>query len=111
MWGGPLDVDEPPGLAICERQVAEANERALGCVGRTVEHRLSREQPTEGQTIETTQELPVAPCLDRVRPSELVQAGVRRGDLRRDPASVARRISAGRHYLCEFRVDANLKAT
>jgi len=89
MWRDPLHVDEPAGFPICEDQVAEADESTLGCVCRVMEHRLAREESAEGQTIKATDELSVAPRLDRVRPSKLIQAGVRRGDPGGDPAAFA----------------------
>jgi len=72
MWGDPLHVDEPAGFVIGKHPVTEPHEGALGCVGRVMEHRLPREQPTDGQAIETADQLTIAPRLDRVSPSELV---------------------------------------
>jgi hypothetical protein len=89
MRGDPLDVDEPPGFTISENEVAQADERTLRRIGHVMEHRLPSEQPTDGQTVETTGELPIAPRLDGVRPSELMQAGIGRGDSWRDPAALA----------------------
>ena len=73
MWGGPLDVDDPAWVAIGEHQIRQAHQRALGRVGRAMEHRLPGEEPTEGQSVQATEQLTVTPRLDRVGPSQLVQ--------------------------------------
>src|SRR5664280_3193832 len=76
-----------------------------------MKHRLPREEPTESQPVKATNHLAVAPRLDRVSPSQLVQARVCRGDSRRDPGSLPGRVGTARHDFRERSVDADVEAT
>ncbi|GMA89071.1 hypothetical protein GCM10025868_43210 [Angustibacter aerolatus] len=111
MLGAPLDVEQPavrrgPGA----QQVDQRDERGLGGVAGTVEHRLPCEQAADGHAVEPADERAVRPRLDRVRPPEVVQPGVRLDDVAGDPAAVAGRVGAGEHDVGERGVDPDVEA-
>ena len=109
MWRGPLDIDDPAWVAIGEHQISQAHQRALGRIRRVMKHRLTREKPSDGQPVKAADQLTLAPRLDRVSPSQVVQTQVCIGDRRGDPGSLPCGIGTARHYCRECRVDADLE--
>ena len=82
--GHPLHVDAAAGpRSWSSSSPAQPEQRDLRGVPLAVEHRLAREQPADRHAVQPAGEPPVAPGLDRVHPAQLVQAQVRRPDLRR----------------------------
>lgn len=84
--GVNLAVDEPkaPGLELPD----EAHEDDLGCIGREREHRLTTKDRTDGDTVDSTDELVVESSLGTVGVSELVEAFISVDHVAGDPGSV-----------------------
>src|SRR5690349_17562641 len=108
MWCGPLHVEERG--AVQPQELSGGPARDLRRVGDAVEHRLAREEPTDAHAVQTARELTALPRLDAVRPTELVQTGVRVDERGVDPTVWSRRVGTAEHDVDERGVDANLEA-
>ena len=106
MVGTPLDIDQS-GVVV-DQPVGEGGDRSLGRVGHRVELRLRGEQSADPDPVQPADEPIVAPRLDAVRPTKVVQPPVGRSDPVVDPAIGTARVGAPFDDRVERRVDPSV---
>ena len=93
----------------------EMHEADLARIGsafaRQTEHAFTEKRASDGDTVETSNESPVAPRLDRVRVTVSVKQFIRPLKERRDPGAIlfAAVVCAARNDIAEVRIDGHSK--
>ena len=108
--GAASSTDVEQHRAVDPQQLDRCPARDLRRVAHAVEHRLPREQAADPHAVEPADQRAVAPGLDAVRPTELVQPAVRGDERLVDPAVRARRVRAAAYHRLERWFDAHLEA-
>lgn len=104
--GLPLDVEKNSSpRAHHDNQMDQCHFRGISG---PIEHRLSCEEATDRNAVETTHQLAIdIPDLDRVSPAESVKFGIGINELRRDPSAVTVRHGAAFEHAPEVFIDGN----